>query len=390
MDKSKEIVVEIPPPEVPPGQVSRWVLVAVSTAMIGAVVVFVLATAPRIPPFEWRLVTGPMSVNLDSIVGTAEVFALLSGMTSEGVLLWWSDDGVEWESQPLRETRTQLAGFGDRLFAYGDIQGHLLVPVDEGWLATEGDVAPPDEVRSRQGSGRPSIVATNPGMLAMSILGDVWWAPDDQDFEIVIAEPEWGEGAEVGNVFDSACRPPKRTSPDVPPVLATDNGLVALVSSNPDEPFGIWPVCEPRLWVSPDGRDWTATEVGLEDGAYVYDVAWRDGRFTAVGGYGIGEPEVWSSSDGRDWSPLLAFPGSSGTDLYTVAAGPAGWVVLGLTEEDSDQLGWTSLDGVCWEPLPQGVSGSDAVVGGDAVLILDRTTYPDLWHGSLTGGTGSC
>jgi hypothetical protein len=30
------------------------------------------------------------------------------------------------------------------------------------------------------------------------------------------------------------------------------------------------------------------------------------------------------------------------------------------------------------------------VVGGDAVLILDRTTYPDLWHGSLTGGTGSC
>jgi hypothetical protein len=99
---------------------------------------------------------------------------------------------------------------------------------------------------------------------------------------------------------------------------------------------------------------------------------------------------VWTSSDGLAWEQLSSFEEDQTFDLYTVASGPAGWVILGQTEEQSTPLGWVSRDGECWEALPWEVAGSDALVGTGEMLILDRTTYPESWHGSLTGGTGSC
>jgi hypothetical protein len=311
-------------------------------------------------------------------------------MTVDGVLLWWSEDGIEWVSQPLRETRTQLAVIDGGLFAYGDTEGHMLFRDGDRWVEEAEDIVLPDEIRSRQSSGRPSIVGMGRGMVAMSILGDVWWSADGADFELVIAQPKWGTGAEVGHAFESRCEPPSRTSPDVPPMMATADGLLALVSSNPAEPFGIWPVCEPEVWVTDDGREWTESAAMVTDGGYVYDVAWSDGEFVAVGGHGIGQPAVWTSSDGLAWEQLSSFDEDQAFDLYTVASGPAGWVILGQTEEQSTPLGWVSRDGECWEALPWEVAGSDALVGTGEMLLSDRSTYPESWHGSLTGGTGSC
>jgi hypothetical protein len=390
MADSSDILVEIPPPEVSPAVTNWWSLALVSLAMLAGVVVFALATAPRIPPLEWLRVTGPAPVNLDSAVATPDGYAMLSGMTVDGVLLWWSEDGIEWVSQPLRETRTQLAVIDGGLFAYGDTEGHMLLRDGDRWVEEAEDIVLPDEIRSRQSSGRPSIVGTGRGMVAMSILGDVWWSADGADFELVIAQPKWGTGAEVGHAFESRCEPPSRTSPDVPPMMATADGLFALVSSNPAEPFGIWPVCEPEVWVTDDGREWAESAAMVTDGGYVYDVGWHDGEFVAVGGHGIGQPAVWTSSDGLAWEQLSSFDEDQTFDLYTLASGPAGWVILGQTEEQSTPLGWVSRDGECWEALPWEVAGSDALVGTGEMLILDRTTYPESWHGSLTGGTGSC
>jgi hypothetical protein len=173
-------------------------------------------------------------------------------------------------------------------------------------------------------------------------------------------------------------------------MVETDSGLVTMISSNPGEPFGIWPVCEPRVWFSDDGRSWTESDATLGEGAYVYNLAWRDGRYTAVGGYGIGLPAVWTSTDGYDWEPVDSFDSLTDIDLYTVEAGPAGWVILGRDSQGSGSVGWTSLDGRCWEAIPWYVSGGDTAVTAEHMVILNRTTYPEIWIGTITGGSGSC
>lgn len=389
MDNSSEILVEIPPPEVSPAGPNKWALIVVSLASLAAVVAFALATSPRIPAFEWEERTGPAAVNLDSLVATADGFAMLSGMTVDGVLVWSSTDGVEWHSQHLRGAPTQLAEVDEGLLAFADIEGHLLEHEGETWVEAESNIVFPDQIRSRQSSGRPSVIGTGSGMLAMSLFGDVWLSRDGADFEEVVSDPDWGPSAEIDLVVNSSCRPPSRTSPDVPPIVATDAGLVALVADNPSEPFGVWPVCDPQVWLSQDGSEWSRAGAMTEATGYVYDFAWRDGRFTAVGGYGIGEPEVWTSTDGMNWE-TLAFLDIGGHDLYAVAAGPAAWVILGQADEQSNRVGWTSLDGLCWETLPLEVAGSDVAVSSETVLLLDRTEYPEIQTGSVTGGTGSC
>ena len=385
-----EAVVEIAPSERSPLVSRRWIFAAAVLGLIIGLIVIIAFTRPTNPPLQWDRQMGPTGhVNLDSLVATDDGVALLSGVTADGVLLWSSRDGASWDYQPLQGSPSQLAAMGRRLLAYEVEGGRMLTSTAEGWV--EGDELDfPDEIRSRQGSGRASLVADDDGFVVTSILGDLWWSADGSEFDIVVANPEWGRGQAVEVPFDSGCRPPTRTSPDVPPMVTTDSGFAALISSNPAEPFGIWPVCEPQLMFSADGRSWTRSGTPLGDGAYIYSMAWRDQRFTAVGGTGIGEPVVWTSSDGQEWDQSETFAFVSGVDLYTVQAGPAGWVILGRESEGSTAVGWTSTDGTCWTALPDEVNGSGAAVTQEMVMVVDRITYPETWVATTTGGTGTC
>jgi|GEM_PF-5501083 len=386
-----EAVVEIAPSERSPLVSRQWIFAAAVLGLIIGLIVIIAITRPANPALQWERQMGPTGpVNLDSLLATSDGFALLSGVTADGVLLWSSRDGASWDHLPLQGSPSQLAAMGSRLLAYEVEGGRILTPAAEGWV--EGyQLDFPDEIRSRQGSGRPSLVADGDGFVVTSILGDVWWSADGSEFDIAVADPEWGPGQAVEVPFDSGCRPPTRTSPDVPPIVTTDAGFAALISSNPAEPFGIWPVCEPQLLFSADGRSWTRSGTPLGDGAYVYNMAWRDQRFTAVGGTGIGRPVAWTSTDGRVWDPIdNTFALLSGVDLYTVQAGPAGWVILGEESEDSSPVGWTSTDGLCWTALPAEVVGSGAAVSEEMVMVVDRITYPETWVATATGGTGTC
>ncbi|MGH8952078.1 MAG: hypothetical protein ACRDX9_11690 [Acidimicrobiia bacterium] len=385
-----DAIVEIPPPEARPGWDRRWVLAAALLAAAVTGVVFVTVTRPRVAPVEWARQAGPAgSANLGSLVATVDGFAMLSGMTVDGVRLWSSPDGISWDSSQLEAAPSQLAPVGDGLIAYGVRIGRIITGDSAGWVQSDREIAFPAEVRSRQGSGRPSVIGGEGGFVTMSLFGDVWWSVDGSDFDQVVAEPDWGPGQTVNVPFDSACRPPTTTSPDVPPVVATDAGFAAMISSNPAEPFGIWPVCEPEIWFSENGHTWTASEASLGDGAYVYTLGWREGRFTAVGGLGMGQPMVWTSVDGRDWEPIDSFS-LSGIDLYTVAAGPAGWVILGRASQGADTVGWTSQDGLCWTSFPAQVDGAAAAITTESIVLVDRITYPETWVGTATGGRGSC
>ncbi len=388
MARPPDTLVEIPPPETAPVATTWWALVLVSMAAVAGIVLVASATEPRVPAFDWMRHRGPDSVSLDTLVAAGDGFAMLSGMTPDGVLLWHTSDGMSWQAEPLTGAPRQLATIGDRLLAYSVLHGHFVDPTPDGWVESPVEIGFPDEIRARQSSGRPSMVTAGDGFLAMSLFGDVWWTEDGSDFEDVVTDPDWGPGVE--QPFDSGCRPPSRTSPDVPPIAETTKGLVALVSSNPAEPFGIWPVCEPRSWLSDDGRTWTETGADLGDGAFVYDIAAREGVVIAVGGHGIGEPAVWISSDGVDWSEVPTFSDLEGLDIFTVDAGPSGWVVLARQADSPDTTGWTSVDGVCWETVPSEVDGLDASVSAGSLMVVDRTSYPELWSATPTGGKGSC
>jgi hypothetical protein len=385
-----EAVVEIPTSERSPILARRWLFAVTVVGLIIGLTVIVVITRPTSPHLQWERQMGPTGpVNLDSLVATDDGFALLSGVTADGVLLWSSRDGESWVDQPLRGSPAQLAAIGSRLVAYEVDAGRTLTPEGESWVEGE-EIVFPDEIRSGQGSGRPSLLADESGFVVTSILGDVWWSSDGSEFELVVGDPEWGPGQTVEVPFDSACRPPTRISPDVPPIVRTESGFAALISSNPAEPFGIWPVCEPQLLSSADGRSWARAGPALGEGAYVYNMAWREGLFTAVGGTGIGEPAVWTSSDGQEWDQSDSFAFVSGVDLYTVQAGPAGWVILGRESEGSAAVGWTSSDGSCWTALPVEVNGSDPAVSREMMMVVDRITYPETWVATATGSAGTC
>jgi hypothetical protein len=389
MAKTLDTLVEIPPPETPTQGTQWWVWGLMAVALIGGVVVFGYATEPRVPSFRWASGEGPVSVNLDSMVASDDGFAVLSGMTAEGVLMWSSENGSGWEALPVDGAPRQLASVAAGLLAYDARQGTMMVNEGAGWAPSGHEVTFPDDIRARQSTGRPSVIPAGDGLLAMSVEGDVWSTVDGTEFRQVISHPEWGPGQTVDVPFDSECVPPTTVSPDVPPLASTDGGFVALTSSDPAEPFGIWPVCEPRSWLSADGVTWVASDSGFGDGAYVYDLASRDGLLIAVGGHRFGDPAAWASVDGRVWSEVDTFSEVTGLDLLTIEAGPAGWVILAKDGDGPGTSGWTSTDGSCWEPLPSQVGGLDAVVSEHQVLVIDRTAYPELWLGTATG-SGSC
>ncbi|HLF61526.1 MAG TPA: hypothetical protein VI980_10145 [Acidimicrobiia bacterium] len=387
MEPSTDPHVEIPS-TIMPESPKVWVRVLLVAAMLMAAAVLFVATAPKIPSIEWTSLQGPPgSVNLDSLIAVNDGFAVLSGMTADGVLLWSTTDGQRWSQQPLEGTPTQLSAAGESIVAYDGLNGWMIERVNERWAETQS-LAFPDEVRSRQGSGRPSVIGDDNVFFAVTIAGDVWLSEEGAAFVEVVSDPAWGPGVE--QPFDSACRPPNRTSPDIPPFVITDSGYLALVSSNSSEPFGVSPVCEPRIWLSDDGRTWTESNAPLGNGAFVQDLGWRDGRYVAVGGFDVGDPAAWTSADGLEWEPVAPTGSWGSVDLVSVDVGPGGWIVLGKLSESSGFAGWTSRDGLCWEALPKHVGGGDAAVASTHIILADRTSYPELWVGTVLATDRSC
>ncbi|MGH3667305.1 MAG: hypothetical protein ACRDU7_03395, partial [Acidimicrobiia bacterium] len=122
-----EAVVEIPTSERSPLVSRPWIFAAAVLGLIIGLVVIVAITRPTNPALQWERRMGPTgAVNLDSLVATHDGFALLSGVTADGVLLWSSRDGASWDNRPLQGTPSQLAAIGSRLIAYEVDRGRIM------------------------------------------------------------------------------------------------------------------------------------------------------------------------------------------------------------------------------------------------------------------------
>lgn len=165
------------------------------------------------------------------------------------------------------------------------------------------------------------------------------------------------------------------------PVIATPTGFVAFTPAHP----GDWktaPVCDPLLWFSADGSRWqlTSTVSPFGAGAFVGDVAERNGRYVAVGGLDVDHGAVWTSDDGLRWT-RAGLPAATGRTVNpgTLDAGALGWIITGRqvvtgTEQWGDVM-WISTDGRNWEgpyPLPAGLGSgyvpTQLAIATDAVF----------------------
>ncbi|MFI6394934.1 protein kinase [Nonomuraea sp. NPDC050540] len=157
------------------------------------------------------------------------------------------------------------------------------------------------------------------------------------------------------------------------------------------------------VWVSMDGRAWTARPwsrpPGLESAELEHVVAVGD-QITAVGSgrAKAGEQRpfaVVSTDDGRTWK-FTWLPAEREAAVQDVVATAKGLVAVGLqgTNGESDSIVWTSQDGLDWrdQPLSQpDLSGAGAqwlntiaISGADVVAIgrssSYRTDHLTLWR----------
>ncbi len=174
--------------------------------------------------------------------------------------------------------------------------------------------------------------------------------------------PAWEVGAAPGIVNDAT---------------SVDGAIVAVGSTAPTEasPIGV-----AAAWTSLDGKTWDAAPV---DGSASRMMAVARGprSFVAVGNDDASgnRPVVWTSDDGRSWTKVpgsTAFEpaqGCASTSLEDVAAGPDGFVAVGVEWGDCGQHGsaWFSPDGSTWTRAPSatGGNGTRVIIATDAGYI---------------------
>ena len=367
--------------------------VAAAVIAVAGLLVFFDGTSGTRSTLVWTFARQPEGVvHVDSLVATADGFALLARPVAGAMTLWTSSNGIAWSGRAISGSPNRLLVDGNDLLAFaGRWVMRLGESEDQRPEASRLDL--PLLVRVGYGSGRAGLVAGANGLVAQAFTGDVFWAPRHlghgtaaSDFKRVVAAPMWGEA--IGMPADDTCDPPTVSSVDVPPIVATPEGFVTLVSVDGADPFGIWPVCEPEVWSSPDGETWGRLSDGnpFGDGAYVYDMGWRQGRLIAVGGSGTDEGALWLSDDGRFWIRAEPLPADDDFELREVAAGALGWVVLGEWSHRPGLTGWVSPDGDCWKPLPRDVSPRQAAVGNNRIVLAEQGGFPLMWVGLAAGG----
>jgi hypothetical protein len=273
----------------------------------------------------------------------------------DGPDLRWSADGSTWQGIELSIEPGRISRVGDDLIVHGRDAVRLAW---DGQRWTEVDRL---VVEGLDGRSIRQVVA-GPRGTVLTAGEAMFFSADGHRFVPATRGPDPAELATAGLAFgfaSGACLGPIAMGTwdtGIGNVLATADGFVAFTSARPSDGVS-WP-CEPVVWSSGDGLDWTlvARESPFGSGVSVADVAARLGRFVAVGrtesSGSPGDSALWVSEDARTWTRVTPYPAGGTADVaasFRVAAGELGWMFL-----EGPGTGWLSPDGRTWQRLPDG------------------------------------
>jgi hypothetical protein len=164
--------------------------------------------------------------------------------------------------------------------------------------------------------------------------------------------------------------------------FATDGTRIVAAGVSAARPY---PSADDRAsaWVSDDlGRSWTpvVSDALTGDGGRFTDVAWTGSGFIGAGS------EFWFSPDGSTWE--ISTDLSPSERVSRVIAWESGWVAVGENPvgPDSGVAMWASDDGVAWEPVFAADPASNELTTAFDVLAgrgsLIATGYVQVWRSS--------
>ena len=338
--------------------------------------------ATPIGDVTWRAFETPDYALLD-VLATSHSLVAVDGRSG----LRWSADGETWQGISLSIPSARfLAADGDDVLAFGS--GAARARWDgRGWAEVERLEIEDGLYAEEIVSGPRAAVLTSRTSVLFSVDGRRFVraarGPDPD-----LLEPGWTDrDSSVGGCSSNGWG----SGPGegrVGPVIVTADGFIALTAGHPAD-WNRDPMCQPVLWSSSDGSHWEllSRESPFGAGAYVTDVASREGRHVAVGGRG-GTGIVWVSDDGRGWRRLDLHLG----EVAAVTAGDAGWILLepGFVRGQ----GWVSADGLTWERVPSSWPGVSTLfpsisVGPGTIAAVGRWKLPDAdeWISAVVLGT---
>ncbi len=328
--------------------------------------------------------------------GTRFVAALGKDLTSGGLALAISTDGVQFVSAPLPDE-----------FAASDPSLLHVAALDDRVVLTEGPAAGPVGVWSVPVTGLPSpppnptpiptlqvptqppaqvtstwtkvtlpAVPTTPsttfggpdgGLSALPSGGFVDFVPVAVDRTVILTSPDGSTWTQTGEITG-------RDALGVTgPVAFNGHIYVALGAQGggPGTPYAMQ--SNGAAWVSTDLAHWTKapSQAGL-GGAIFHGIAAGSAAFVAIGDSEGGGPTVWTSTDGLHWGPVLVksvFPFDL-SEATGIATTPRGLVIVGRIGEEAAT--WSSPDGRTWtvhSPLPRGSGFFNGIAGGPAGFV---------------------
>jgi len=289
--------------------------------------------------------------------------------------LWWSTDHETWHQTPIGVGSARVTAVGDDIVIAG-ATGITRFSWDGGEWTRQSSVEFPNRV---------DHIAYGPRGVVVASVNTVYHSADESSF----TEAERGPDATVFWASETAPRTEAErmgcpgtfaaSEGRIRTVLATDVGFVALTSAaHPADE-----VCEPFLWFSPDGDEWTlvSPESPFGEQSVVRsehpgtDIVERDGRFVAFGYQGneMTGGAVWVSDDALTWDRVDA----GITVPLTLDGGEMGWVLTGLADDQSVLPMWLSTDGYVWHgpyDLPDGLLAGYLLprlaVGSDTIYAI--------------------
>ncbi len=307
-------------------------------------------TTMEVPPghsMYWSASTpqGTVAVNAEVSIGvsTEDQSWDVDRLTS----LRWSTDHESWEGIAIPSGVRRVTAVGDDVVVHDPgVRSATRYGWDgDGW----SEVAQLDVGQVEQ------IISGPAGVVAITGTS-IQYSGDGVHFTEAAAapatEPLSAEGPDAGSgdEFAGGCQPSSSawfSEATIGAVAATPGGFVALTPTHPSD-WNRAPICAPLVWSSADGRVWelVSSESPFGDGAFVFNVAERDGRLVAAGGVTENEGAIWLSDDGVGWERADIDLGLA----EAVVAGDLGWVVLGMVDVEGNERGiWFSDSGLVWD-----------------------------------------